>query len=77
MFATPDSAIAVCTVRRHPEGGYSPVLHLSNTTAPTPTDTCISLPTPAEAAQYARNHYGTMPVLVAEECLAATAGKSR
>jgi hypothetical protein len=61
------SAVAVCTVRRHPLGGYTPVLHLAGTVAPTPTETCISLPTTLQATQYARNHYGTLPVLVEEE----------
>ncbi|GAB2753369.1 hypothetical protein [Nocardioides pakistanensis] len=68
MFHTTGSAIAMCTVRCHPEGGYAPVLHLSSTPAPEPVATGISLPTPAEAAQYARNHFGTLPVVVAEEC---------
>ncbi len=59
---------AMCTVRRHPTGGFTPVLHVSGRPAPAVTETGISLPTVARAAQYARNHYGTVPVLVDEEC---------
>lgn len=68
MFHTIGSAIAMCTVRPHPEGGYAPVLHLSSVEAPLPSPGCISLPTPADAARYARNHYGSLPVVVADEC---------
>ncbi len=68
MFSSTGSAIPMCTVRRHPLGGYTPVLHLSNTAAPSPTETCLSLPTTAQATQHARDHYGIVPVLVHEEC---------
>jgi hypothetical protein len=60
------SGVAVCTVRRHPLSGYTPVLHLAGVPAPAPTETCISLPTTSQATQYARNHYGTLPVIVEE-----------
>jgi hypothetical protein len=67
MSDSAGSAVAVCTVRRHPLSGYTPVLHLAGAPAPAPTETCISLPTPLQATQYARNHYGTLPVTVEEE----------
>lgn len=67
MSDSAGSAVAVCTVRRHPLSGYTPVLHLVGDPAPEPTETCLSLPTPLQATQYARNHYGTLPVIVEEE----------
>lgn len=62
------SAVVMCTIRRHPTGGFTPVLHVSTRPAPAPTETCISLPTTARATQYARNHYGALPLAVDEEC---------
>ena len=68
MFPTHATSIAMCTIRRHPAGGFTPVLHLSDVPPPAPTESCISLPTVALAVQYARNQYGVFPVAVAEEC---------
>lgn len=68
MYPSTASSIPVCTVRCHPTGGYTPVLHLSAAAPPEPTSSSISLPTTAEAAQYARNHYGVVDVRIAKEC---------
>lgn len=61
----------VCTVRRHPEGGYSPVLHLSDHATPPPDPEAISLPTVDDAQRYARDHYGTRVIVVDPECWTA------
>ena len=68
MFPSTASSIPMCTVRRHPTGGFTPVLHLPEATPPDPTPGSISLPTPDEAVQYARNHYGTDHICIAAEC---------
>jgi hypothetical protein len=60
--------IPMCTVRRHPDGGFTPVLHASQVLPPLVPVTSISLPDPARAVQYARDHYGILPVVVADEC---------
>jgi hypothetical protein len=56
MFPSTASSIPMCTVRRHPSGGYTPVLHLPEATPPD------------QAVQYARNHYGTDHICIAAEC---------
>jgi hypothetical protein len=63
------AAIPLCTIRRHPSGGFTPVLHLSEMPAPDPATSEISLPDVGHAVQYARDHYGTLPVLVSRECM--------
>lgn len=69
MFRSqPAAPHAVCTVRRHPEGGYAAVLHMSNQAPPAASSFEISLPSLEDVARYARNHYGLLTVQVADEC---------
>lgn len=63
----------VCTVRRHPDGGYTPVLHLSDQAPPAADPDGISMPSPADAQRYARDHYGTLCNLVHDECATSRA----
>lgn len=63
----------VCSVRRHPLGGFAPVLHLSNQPAPATSPHCASLPTVDEVMRYVRTHHGLLVVLVHEECVGVTA----
>lgn len=63
----------VCSVRRHPDGGFTPVLHLSDRPAPEATRHGVALPTIAEAVRYARGHYATFAVLVHQECCGGAA----
>jgi hypothetical protein len=64
--------LPLCTIRRHPHGGFTPVLHSSQSAPPAVPATAISQPDPGRAARYARDHYGVLPVLVAEECRPTT-----
>lgn len=74
MFRSqPAAPHAVCTVRRHPEGGYTPVLHMSNQTPPAASVYELSLPSLDDCARYARNNYGTLVVQIADECRSAHA----
>lgn len=63
----------VCTILPHPEGGFTPVLHLSNGSAPEVSRHAISLPTPTDVQRYARNHYGAVPIRLAEHAGKMTA----
>lgn len=72
----PDSSRPVCTIRRHPEGGYTPVLHLSQRPVPQPRRDDISLPTPEDVARYARNHFGTVAFRIHEECSRAQVARA-
>lgn len=63
-----NSSHPVCTVRRHPDGGFTPVLHLSDQPVPSASADELSMPTPEDVIRYARNHYGTRVVLVDPEC---------
>jgi hypothetical protein len=74
MFRTEASSVPMCTVRRHPIGGYTPVLHLSNAPAPAPSVGTISFPRIAQARQYARDHFGTGMIRVADDCPPETHG---
>lgn len=63
----------VCTIRRHPEGGYTAVLHLSDRAAPDADRHELSMPTPSDVEQYARNHYGAVVIRLGDECRSAPA----
>jgi hypothetical protein len=58
--------LPMCTIRRHPQGGFTPVLHSSQSMPPAVALTAISLPDVGRAAQYARDHYGVLPVVVGD-----------
>lgn len=60
--------IPMCTIRRHPDGGFTPVLHASRVEPPQASRSGISLPGVDHAVRYARDHYGVLPVVVDEEC---------
>lgn len=62
----------MCTVRRHPDGGFTPVLHASQMEPPQASPSGISLPDVDHAVRYARNHYGVLPVVVDNECRSTT-----
>lgn len=68
MFRNDEGAHPICTIRRHPEGGFTPVLHLSGQRPPEASSHELSMPTPADVERYARNHYGTLVVLLSAEC---------
>ena len=51
--------VPMCTVRRHPDGGWTPVLHPA------------ALPAPDPAPRYARNHYGSLHIAVQDDTLHA------
>lgn len=63
----------MCTIRRHPEGGYAAVLHLSDRDAPEVSPHELSMPTPSDVERYARNHYGAVFIRLADECVATSA----
>lgn len=63
----------VCTIRLHPEGGYTAVLHLSDRAAPEADRDELSMPTPSDVERYARNHYGAVFIRLDDECVAAPA----
>lgn len=67
MFRSSPEPHPVCTICRHPEGGFTPVLHLSNRMAPEVSRHEISLPTPGDVERYARNHYGAVPIRLADQ----------
>ncbi len=67
MFSSTPEPHPVCTISRHPEGGFTPVLHLSNRAAPEVSRHGISLPTPADVKRYARSHYGAVPIRLPDE----------
>lgn len=69
MFYAETSWVPRCTIRRHRDGGFTPVLHPAHMRPPASAPTAISFPDVAHAAQYARDHYGTVLVVVAGECL--------
>lgn len=72
MFDNEASSVPMCTIRRNPTGGYSPVLHLSHQPPPVPAPTALSLPTVDDAARYARDHYGTGMIRIGDECVSRT-----
>lgn len=63
----------VCTVRRHPDGGFAPVLHLSDQPCPSVSPHCASLPSVGDVMRYVRTHHGLLAVRVHEECAGASA----
>jgi len=63
----------VCTIRHHPEGGYTAVLHLSDRAAPEADADGLSMPTPSDVERYARNHYGAVFIRLDDDCDAASA----
>jgi hypothetical protein len=54
----------VCTVQLHPEGGWTPVLHLSGQPVPEPRWDAITFPDVVSALQWVKNHYGDVPVAI-------------
>jgi hypothetical protein len=76
MFRSdPSDPHPVCTIRLHPEGGYTAVHQLSDRAAPDVSPHAISLPTPADVERYARNHYGAVFIRLDDGCRAAAAGQ--
>ena len=39
MFIEHPHTVTMCTIRRHPEGGWTPVLHVTGTAGPSRTPT--------------------------------------
>ncbi len=73
MFRSdPSAPQPVCTIRLHPEGGFTGVLHPSDRAAPAVSPHAISLPTPSDVERYARNHYGAELIRLDDECGAAS-----
>ena len=66
MFIERPHTTTMCTIKRHPEGGWTAVLHLTGTEAPAPRPDAITLPDVLSAIQWARNHYGPMPLAIAD-----------
>ena len=64
MYIERPHAVTMCTIKQHPEGGWTPVLHLSGTPGPEPRGDAISFPDVVTAIRYARNHYGSMPLAI-------------
>lgn len=64
MFIEHPHTVTMCTVRRHPEGGWTPVLHMTGTAGPEPHADAISFPDVLTAVRWARNHYGSMPLAI-------------
>lgn len=64
MYIERPHSTTICTVRLHPEGGWTPVLHLSGTPSPEPHDDAITFPDVVTALRWVRNHYGTVPVAI-------------
>ena len=64
MFIEHPHTVTMCTVRRHPEGGWTPVLHVTGTAGPEPHTDAISLPDVLTAVRWARNHSGSMPLAI-------------
>lgn len=63
----------ICSVRRHPLGGFTPVLHLSDRPAPPASPHGAQLPSIDAAVRHAREQHGLVFVLVHQECAGATA----
>ena len=64
MFIEHPHTVTMCTVRRHPDGGGTPVLHLTGTAGPEPHPEAISFPDVLTAVRWARDHYGSMPLAI-------------
>lgn len=64
MFIEQPHTVTMCTIKPHPEGGWSPVLHLTGTEGPAPAPDAVSLPDLLSAIQWVRNHYGSMPLAI-------------
>ncbi|MGN6576175.1 MAG: hypothetical protein ACTHKG_10830 [Nocardioides sp.] len=64
MFIERPHTVPMCTIKRHPEGGWTPVLHMTGTEGPTPHADAISFPDVLSAIQWAHNHYGTVPLAI-------------
>lgn len=73
MYYTDKMTVPMCTILRHPEGGYTPVLHPSSCPVPQAHPMAISFPDLPRAVQYARDHFGAFLLSVAEECRRAAA----
>jgi len=64
MYIDRPQSTTTCTVRLHPEGGWTPVLHLSGQAAPEPRWDAITFPDVVTALHWVRNHYGDVPVAI-------------
>ena len=64
MFIEHPHTVPMCTIKRHPEGGWTPVLHMTGTEGPTPHADAISFPDVLSAIQWAHSHYGTVPLAI-------------
>lgn len=64
MFIEHPHTQTMCTIRRHPEGGWTPVLHLTGTPGPEPHADAISFPDVLTTICWAHDHYGTMPLSI-------------
>ena len=64
MFIEQPHTVPMCTIKRHPEGGWTPLLHMTGSESPEPRPDAISLPDVLSAIQWARNHYGSVPLAI-------------
>ena len=64
MFIEHPHTVTMCTIRQHPEGGWSPVLHLTGSPGPAPHLDAISFPDVLTAVRWARDHYGSVPLAI-------------
>jgi hypothetical protein len=64
MFIERPHTVPMCTIKRHPEGGWTPVLHMTGTESPSARADAISLPDVLSAIQWAHRHYGTVPLAI-------------
>ena len=64
MFIEHPHTQTMCTIRQHPMGGWSPVLHVTGTEGPLPHAEAISFPDVLTAVRWARDHYGTVPLAI-------------
>ncbi|RNM12525.1 hypothetical protein [Nocardioides pocheonensis] len=61
-YAAQPTRHLVCTLQRHPTGGYTPTVHPVGTMAPVPTPWAVTFPTTTDALRWVRNRYGTLSV---------------
>lgn len=64
MYIERPHSTTLCTILLHPEGGWTPVLHLSGQAPPTPHFDAITFPNVVTTLQWVRNHYGDVPVAI-------------
>ncbi len=64
MFIEHPHTVPMCTIRPHPDGGWTAVLHMTGTESPAPHAEAISLPDVLGAIRWAHNHYGSVPLAI-------------